>query len=97
MNLVDSGFLRIIKRIAIETINATKPAELQFGTLTKKEPIEIKIDQKLILDKDLIVNDLKKSKLCKDLKVGDKVVLLRNQGGQEYAIIDIASSEVVSG
>lgn len=76
------------------------------------DKIEIKVDQKLILDKDFFIipenltryevdlthshsitngsvsNALDRIVIREGLKEGDKVLLLRVQGGQQYVILD---------
>lgn len=42
----------LIKTISINANDATKPVNLCFGTVIKTSPLEIKIDQKLILSKE---------------------------------------------
>ena len=74
----------LIKKAAKEAVTASKPAEIRYGIVTSIKPIEVLIDQKLNLNDDLIV----KTEIIKSLKKGDKIALLRNQGGQEYLILD---------
>ncbi len=50
--LADKNLLEIIKTIAVDSIEATKPMSVVFGTVVKRKPLEIKINQKLILTKN---------------------------------------------
>ena len=42
-------FVKLIKRTAVEAVNASKPANLVFGKVICEDPLKIKVDQKLIL------------------------------------------------
>lgn len=92
-----------IKKIAINAINETKPASIIFGTVTSPSPLKISVEQKLTLDSNfLILTDSvkdhevdmtvdgvrKKYMVHKSLKTGEKVILLRQQGGQKYIVLD---------
>lgn len=44
-------FVHVIKRIALNAVESSKPAALLYGTVTKASPIEITVDQKLVLGK----------------------------------------------
>ena len=41
--------VKLIKRSAVEAVNASKPANMIFGEVVSASPLKIKIDQKLIL------------------------------------------------
>ena len=44
-----NDFLKLIKKTAIEAVNASKPADMVFGKVISTSPLKIKVDQKLIL------------------------------------------------
>lgn len=46
---------KLIKTISVNANDATKPVNLCFGTVIKASPLEIKIDQKLILTKEQLI------------------------------------------
>lgn len=46
-----TGFVHMVKRIALNAVENSKPAALLYGTVTKDSPIEITVDQKLVLGK----------------------------------------------
>ena len=70
----------LIKRAAVEAIDASNPCKILYGTVTKANPIEVKVSDTLILTKPFLVIDSK-------VDVGEKVVLVRYQGGQKYLIL----------
>lgn len=41
--------LKLIKKTAVEAVNASKPANAVFGKVISVSPLQIKVDQKLIL------------------------------------------------
>jgi len=80
---------------------ASKPVHLIVGRVTASapDPLEISIDQKLILSADFLIvpESLMHLELHlqgdpvvvrQGLTVGDRVLLLRVQGGQRYVVFD---------
>lgn len=119
MNLVNN-MIEIIKKAAMDAIEANKPTNVLFGTVINISPLQISIDQKIILEdsKLLLTNAVKdhtvemtvdhltentivgnsshnhayKGKkqftIHNGLVVGEKVLLLRMQGGQKFVVWD---------
>lgn len=51
-----TGFLKVIKQASLDAVNAQKPLQVCYGTVTKDSPLEITVDQKTILEaEDLIL------------------------------------------
>jgi len=122
-----ADLLNTIKKAAEDAIRAGNPAAIMFGIVTKKEPLEVRVDQRLILPAALLLvpeslthfeiklqhthqyTDSSESGtttratqpalpaepivIRRGLEVGDSVLLLRVQGGQQFVILD----RVVSG
>jgi hypothetical protein len=44
-----NDFIKLIKKTAVEAVNASKPANMVFGTVVSPSPLKIMVDQKLIL------------------------------------------------
>ena len=102
MNEID--LIRAMKRASNETREAQKPVRIELGTVVSASPIRVQISQKLTLtDMQLIIpqgltkytvavtdeeNVTKQLTIDNSLKNGDKVLLIRQDGGQKYAIID---------
>lgn len=98
----------VIKKIAINAINASNPVNVLIGTVSKINPIEIEIHQKLKLSKEFLIMTERVTKYEVDLEhnhggssalsaetlvrsgliKGDKVVLLRVQGGHQFVVLD---------
>ena len=50
-NLADYGeFLQVLKRAAVEAVEAGKPAAFCYGTVEAVEPLQIMSEQKLLLE-----------------------------------------------
>ena len=48
-------FVKVIKKVAIEAVNASKPANIVFGKVISEKPLKIKVNQKLILTEKQLV------------------------------------------
>ena len=44
-----NDFLKLMKKTAVDAVNASKPADMVFGKVISVSPLKIKVDQKLIL------------------------------------------------
>ena len=44
-----TDFIKLMKKTAVEAVNASKPANAVFGKVISTSPLKIKVDQKLIL------------------------------------------------
>lgn len=49
------NLLKMIKRSAVDAVNASKPADVVFGKVISEKPLKIQIDQKLILTSAMLV------------------------------------------
>lgn len=82
-----NDFIKIVKKAALDAVNASQPTDFCFGKVTSLDPLKISIDQKLILKKTQLVAT-ETVMTTSPLQVGDMVVLLQKQGGQKYLIMD---------
>lgn len=122
-----TGIVQIIKETAVNAVNASNPVSFTFGTVIKENPLEIKIDNNLILKQEDGVLKLarnvtdyevemtmqwttentsggsgessfeshnhgirgkKKVTIHQGLKLNEKVILVKIQGGQSYLVWD---------
>ncbi|ARF69531.1 hypothetical protein B7C51_19460 [Paenibacillus larvae subsp. pulvifaciens] len=75
--------LNIIKQAALGAVDTSNPVSILFGEVTKANPLEVNVDQRFTLTEDfLIVLDQ-----VKELSAGDRIALLRVQGGHSYVIL----------
>ena len=79
--------LRVMKQTAKDTEHALCPVQVCFGTVTNGSPLRVQIDQKLTLGASQLVLTRTVAEY-NALKAGDEIILLRQQGGQKYIVID---------
>ena len=75
-----------MKQIAENVFEARRPADWCYGKVISLDPFQVRIDQKLPLKKEFLA--VRTGMSASSFKVGDKLILLRKQGGQEYLILD---------
>ena len=75
-----------MKQIAENVFTAMRPADWCYGKVISLDPFQVQIDQKLPLKKEFLA--VRTGVSASSFKVGDKLILLRKQGGQEYLILD---------
>ena len=80
-NLMES-----IRQIAANERQATLPMIICFGKVIALSPFRVQIDQKLVLTKEFFI--VKSGVSASSFKVGDVLILFRNEGGQKYLIFD---------
>lgn len=98
-----NDLVRMIKKAAVDAVNASKPVAVVYGKVTAENPLKIQIDQKLTLSQaQLVLTESVTDREIKlksgeytytytidgHLKTGEKVVMLRCAGGQQYIVID---------
>ena len=95
--------LKVMKQTAKETEHASCPVQVCFGKVTSASPLKIQVDQKITLSKAQLIltrtvtdhevigstdAETYTRTINNALKAGDEVVLLRQQGGQKYIVLD---------
>lgn len=50
-----NDFVKMMKKAAVEAVDASKPANMMFGTVVSESPLQIMVDQKLTLSKKQLV------------------------------------------
>ena len=98
-----TDFIKLMKKTAVEAVNASKPANVVFGKVISVSPLKIKIDQKLILTSAQLVlsrsvtdyrlsvtedGTVKTVYVSNALTNGEDVILMQMSGGQKYIVID---------
>lgn len=94
----------LIKRAALEAVDAGKPSQIAYGKVINDKPLQVKVSEKLILTSEVLIvpEYLTDHEITMEtstggeitymvknaLKTGDQVVMIRNRGGQNYLIID---------
>lgn len=80
-NLMES-----MRQIAANERQASLPTAICFGKVIALSPFRVQIDQKLVLTKEFFI--VKSGVSASSFKVGDMLILFRNEGGQKYLIFD---------
>lgn len=98
-----SNFTQLIKQIAMDAVRASKPCDYEIGTVTGTSPLVVKKSNEIEIDEDFLhlaesvtdheidleINNItQKYKVHNALKVGEKVLMIRKNGGQEFMIVD---------
>lgn len=78
-------FHTMMKEIAAAERRASYPMEFCYGTVVAQGPFLVQVDQKNILGKAFFV--VFDGVTAQTFAVGDKLILLRQQGGQQYLIL----------
>lgn len=117
--MANSNIVQLIKRIALDAVEMSKPCDYRIGTVTGVEPLKIKVSQNIELEEEFLhlsrnVTDFKTKITMEEqevyhtahtvpsltwidkqevtvhnaLKKGEKVLMLRKAGGQEFFVID---------
>lgn len=79
----------LIKQAALDAVSAEKPLALVLGLVTREEdieegiPLEITLEQKAVIDRDFLFD----TPSARGLKEGDRLLMLRQRGGQRYLIL----------
>lgn len=81
MALVDK-----IRSISRTTQEAGDPVAILQGIVTKVTPLEVKLEQRLVLSSDLLIVPSVIAE--RGFEIGDKLIVLRVQGGQQFVILD---------
>lgn len=76
-------FVEVMKQIAVKAVNAEKPVNIMYGTVISTIPLKIKLSQQQILTQEFFLA----LESLSELVIGDKLILIRVQGGQQYLIL----------
>lgn len=98
------GLLKIIKKAAVEAVDASKPCGVYFGKVVSVSPLKISVEQKLTLGREQLIlcrgvvdyeteitmqsGTKKKALIHNALKTGERVAMVRVQGGQKFLVLD---------
>lgn len=116
LSLDAKELVKLVKQAAVDANEANGPVRVCYGVVTSAAPLEISVDQKLILKSGqlILTNNVrdynvdmtvehqtevadghihaykgkKTFKVHLALKTGEKVILLRCDGGQKYVVLD---------
>jgi len=94
-----ADILSTIKQAAVSAVAASNPLAIMFGNISKINPLEVIVDQRFTLPADFLIVPESLTELTLNiagnrytvrngLTVGDKVLMLRLQGGQQFVVLD---------
>lgn len=75
----------------MDAYRASKPCDTVIGTVTKVDPVTVRISQKMTLSGGFL--GATQTALA-SIKKGEKVLMMRQSGGQKYYIIDKVVDEL---
>lgn len=84
---MSSGLIEIIKRASLDAMDNAQMCDLRYGKVISTSPLKVQITSQFVIPSSLLVVP-KRLKNEDPLVNGDKVVLIRQQGGQSYFILD---------
>jgi hypothetical protein len=73
-----------MKKAALDAVEASNPVKLLPGTVISNDPLKIRVEQKMLLEPEQLIVPIRLT-----LSMGDKVYLLREQGGQKFLVLDV--------
>src|SRR5690606_21681796 len=93
------ALVNLIKQASLGAMESSNPVAVMFGTVTKTNPLEVNVEQRFTLTREFLVLTERLAEykttiagqevvIRKGLQAGDKVILLRVQGGQQYIVWD---------
>ena len=103
MSLDINSLVESVKKASTDAVESSKPCAICFGKVLSISPLQVAIDQKLILGKNQLLltslvskidvdvkgaNLSEKLSLDLSLKVSEELVMLRADGGQKYIVLD---------
>lgn len=100
---MSSGLIDIMKRASMDAMDNAQMCDLRYGTVVDVNPLKVKVTNVFTIPSALLIvperltnysvtitdeSGDKTVTIKSALKTGDKVALLRKQGGQSYFILD---------
>lgn len=80
-----------VRLLSMQAEESAKPSMRIFGTVTSLEPFKVQINEKLTLEKgNLVITQTIRNYIAWEyIKIGSKVVMTRQRGGQLYIVDDM--------
>lgn len=102
------NMVELVKKAALDAVEASKPVQVLYGVVTSSSPLKIQVDQKAIYTEKMLILTRNVTNysvtatnsqigtvtltLNNALKTGERVLLVRVQGGKKFAVLDRVKS-----
>lgn len=93
-----ADIIQAVQKTVMKTMGDSKPSGVYYGVVISVSPLKINIDQKLVLTEEFIVLGRYITEFSTDymiegetwhgLRKNDELLLIREQGGQRYYVVD---------
>lgn len=86
---------QVIKKAAVDAVKASYPVEVVYGSVVTADPLTVKISQQLTVEKNFLnlSDGIRTSIASGKITPGDKIILIKHQGGQRFTAIDVFHDE----
>lgn len=90
-----ADMLDIIKETALDAIEASSPTQLYYGMVLSTEPFVVQLEEFLNLSEEFLVlsSAVEQQIYTGSIKIGSQVLLIREQGGQKFWVMDLIPGE----
>lgn len=78
------SLLDVIKQVSTNAMTTQNPVQVIYATVLRTAPLAVQVEQKFTLTDDFLV----RTEAARNLAPGDRVVLLRVQGGGQFLVVD---------
>ena len=86
---MSTGILETIKQVALEVFFSKNPVKVLYGKVISTNPIQVQIDENLILDQNFL-------SVQGTVSEGTDVTVMRCQGGQKYIVFGVRTIDDVT-
>jgi lipoate-protein ligase B len=78
--------IQTIKKAALQAVQASKPMGIYYGMVTATSPLTVEIERGLAVSGVALIVPSAFLNPLNPLKINDKLIMLRQQGGQAYLV-----------
>jgi murein DD-endopeptidase MepM/ murein hydrolase activator NlpD len=86
---MSTGILETIKQVALEVFLSKNPVKVLYGKVISTNPIQVQIDENLILDQNFL-------SVQGTVSEGSEVTVMRCQGGQKYIVFGVRTIDDIT-
>ncbi len=88
--------INLIKEVASEANESSNPTKLYYGKVISIDPFEVEHEEGITLSEDFLVvsSTIRQKIFTEEIGVNTTVTMIREQGGQQFFVMDFLPSEV---